>query len=47
MDKKIIEISQETYKMIKRIGRMGENDDDVVNRGFTYLDSDSNFWNQE
>lgn len=43
----MIEISQETDKLIKSMSRMGEIHDDVIRRGFSYLDKDSNFWNQE
>lgn len=43
----IIKVSKDTYEIIKRIGRMGESDDATIHRGFSYLDKDSNFWNQK
>jgi hypothetical protein len=43
----IIEVSKDTYEIIKRVGRMGESDEDVIRCGFSYLDKDSNFWNRE
>ena len=46
MNKKI-EISKETDELIRKMGRMGETYDDIIQRGFGYLNSDSNFWNQE
>ena len=42
-----IEISSETDKLIKRISRMDETHDDAIRRGFTFLDSNSEFWNIE
>lgn len=42
-----IEISKETEKLVTSIGRMGESYDDVIYRGFSYLNGSSEFWNQE
>jgi hypothetical protein len=44
---KTIEISAETDKLIRRIGKMDETYDDVIRRGFTFLDSNSEFCNIE
>lgn len=46
MNKKI-EISAETDALVRRNGKMGETHDDVIRRGFAYLDSCSEFWNEE
>lgn len=46
MNKKI-EISEETDEIVRRNGRMGDTYDDVIRRGFAYLDSCSEFWNGE
>lgn len=44
---KKIDISETTDEIVRRNGRMGETYDDVIRRGFTYLDSCSEFWNEE
>ena len=46
MNKKI-EISDQTDELIRKIGKIGETYDNVIRRGFGYLNSDSNFWNLE
>ena len=47
MVKRIIDIDPETDKIINRLARLGEKRKDVIKRAFSYLDKDSNFWNQE
>lgn len=42
-----IEISPETEKLVRSMTKMGETYDDSINRGFSYLNKDSDFWNQE
>lgn len=40
-------VSDETYQLITKMQRSGESNDETINRGFSYLDGDSEFWNQE
>jgi hypothetical protein len=42
-----IEISLETDKLIRRMSRMDDTHDNVIKRGFTFLDNNSEFWNLE
>lgn len=42
-----IEINKKTEKLVRSIGRMGESYDEVIYRGFSYLNGSSEFYNQE
>ncbi len=42
-----IEISKETEKLVRSMSRMKESYNDVIYRGFSYLNRDSEFFNQE
>ena len=42
-----IEISKKTEELIRTMAKMEESFDDVIYRGFSYLNLDSNFWNQK
>ncbi len=44
---KKIDISKKTDELVRRMSKMGETYDDVIRRGFAYLDSCSEFWNKE